>query len=199
MPTLGQVFDEVKESTDVLKEIRDDVQSLNESNTEISEDIKQLLTQAQGIESQINQVRTDMNSGFFNMSSGFGDLIKLGAYHSTLLNHQIEQNNTIICILERISEIVCGIHNESHQQTALQKDLREYANEIKDITATVHAGADLDLRRRKELERQISACCPSRPEPLVCIYRPCPAPDKPDETPPSLSHNPLPPPHAPEG
>ena len=93
-----------------------------------------------------------------------------------ILLHLSAQADTMICELEAIARNTCGIHNEVHVQTGLQKVIAASAVPLLDIAKTVHPGAALDLSRREALKLATDLCCPPPSEPPVCTYKPCPAP-----------------------
>ncbi|HXT70552.1 MAG TPA: hypothetical protein VN700_12385 [Vicinamibacterales bacterium] len=93
-----------------------------------------------------------------------------------ILVHLSQQADTMICELEAIARNTCGIHNEVHVQTGLQKTISASAVELLDISKTVHPDAALDLSRREALKNATDLCCPPPVAPPVCHHRPCPAP-----------------------
>lgn len=93
-----------------------------------------------------------------------------------ILLHLSQQADTMICALEAISRNTCGIHNEVHVQTGLQKIISTSEVALLDIAKTVHPDAALDLSRREALKVATDRCCPPSVEPLVCNHKSCPAP-----------------------
>ena len=115
---------------------------------------------------------------------GFGQLITLGQYTNQALFQNDKQNDTMICILQQISVNTCGIWNEAHTQTELEKAIREATRKLAWLYSSTHGDAALDLEREEELRRQIEACCPPKPPEPVCAESPCPAPPPFDQPPP---------------
>ena len=93
-----------------------------------------------------------------------------------ILLHLSQQADTMICALEAIARNTCGIHNEVHVQTGLQKVMSASGVALLDIAKTVHPDAALDLSRREALKNGTDLCCPPPLEPPVCDYKPCPVP-----------------------
>jgi len=109
---------------------------------------------------------------------GFTELITLGIYTNQALAQNAKQNDTMICILEHISQNTCSLLNESHLQTGLQTNINKNTTLLADLYAATHADAALTRERMEELRKQIEVCCPPRlPEP-VCGYVPCDKPDR---------------------
>ena len=110
------------------------------------------------------------------LNAGFGQLITLGQYTNQALFHLSQQNDTIICALEHISQNTCNLVTQSHIQTALQEKIADCTCKLADLYASVHAEAALQRHRLHELREQIERCCPPTKPPPACTYQPCPAP-----------------------
>lgn len=93
-----------------------------------------------------------------------------------ILLHLSQQTDTMICELEAIARNTCGIHNEVHVQTWIQKVISASAVALLDIAKTAHPDAALDLSRREALKLATDLCCPPPVEPPVCNHKPCPVP-----------------------
>jgi hypothetical protein len=93
-----------------------------------------------------------------------------------ILLHLSLQTDTMICSLDAIARNTCGIHNEAHIQTGLQRVISTSSVALLDISKSVHPDAALDLSRREALKSATDHCCPPPVEPPVCNYKPCPAP-----------------------
>jgi hypothetical protein len=149
-------------------------------------------TELQGVNTRLDDVNshlgtleglvTDVNN---TLITGFGDLVKIGNYTNEALYDITQQNDTIICNLEKISKQTCQLVNEAYKQTRLQTSIERGTTKLVDMFSSVHAEAALDLERRTKLKEEIDACCPPRPEPPACVYEPCKKPE-PIETPPKV-------------
>jgi hypothetical protein len=98
----------------------------------------------------------------------------------------------MICLLDRIYEAVCGIHNEAHVQTGLQTSIRGSSSTLAELYKTTHAEAALELERLRKLEEQMLECCPPEEPRPVCLYESCPAPPPMEEEPPVPDFGPIP-------
>lgn len=105
-----------------------------------------------------------------------GNLLQGQQLTNKILLHLSKQADTMICALEAISHNTCGIHNEVHVQTGLQRVITASGVALLDISKTVHPDAALDLLRREALKSATDQCCPPPVEPPVCNHKPCPAP-----------------------
>jgi hypothetical protein len=119
-------------------------------------------------------------SPFWAFSNCFcGDSVKPSPstkYNNQLLLHNDQQNDTMICILQQIAVNTCGIWNETHRETELDKSIAAGVGKLASLYAATHADAALGLEREDELRRKIEACCPSEPPVPVCQEKPCPPP-----------------------
>ena len=100
---------------------------------------------------------------------GFEQLITLGQYTNQVLSQNDKQNDTMICILQQISVNTCGIWNEAHIQTDLQKGIEASAQRLAKLYAATHGDAAVTLAREEELLRQIEKCCPPEEPKPVCV------------------------------
>ena len=130
----------------------------------------QLVTANTNLQTLHNDVQT-VNS---TLLTGFGDLVTIGNYTNQALAHISQQDDTIICILEKISNNTCAILNEAHAQTELQTTIAAGVSSLVDMYETVNPGAALERERLAKLQAEIEACCPPPQEPPPCSYTPCP-------------------------
>lgn len=155
MPSVDDVFNKLVEANTKLQQIHDDLGDLKDST---------------------DAVKAAVDTVDGTLQQGFGELINQGAYTNQALAHNAKQNDTIICILEKISLNTCQLVNEAHTQTGLQTSIEGSAKLLGELYESTHADAALDRGRREALRRQIEECCPPEaPEP-VCVYEPCRAP-----------------------
>jgi hypothetical protein len=111
-----------------------------------------------------------------SLNWGFGQLITIGNYTNQALAQNAAQNDTMICILEHISKNTCLLLNEAHEQTGLQRTIRNSTSLLADLYAATHAEAALTRQREEALRKQIEECCPPEVPPPPCDYAACPAP-----------------------
>ena len=86
---------------------------------------------------------------------GFEQLITLGQYTNQALSQNDKQNDTMICILEQISVNTCGIWNEAHIQTDLEKGIEAAAQKLARLYAATHGDAAVAFAREEELLRRM--------------------------------------------
>jgi hypothetical protein len=122
-----------------------------------------------------NQLK-DANTNLNNIANKLDLLITLGAYTNQALFQNALQNDTIICVLEKISKNTCDLVNQSHLQTALQAAIHNNTAALAEMFALTHAEAALAREREQALRGEIEKCCPPKPPAPICTYKPCPAP-----------------------
>ena len=103
-------------------------------------------------------------------------VVTLETYANEALYHNAKQNDTIICILEHISENTCRLLNEAAVQTRLQTSIEASTRQLAALFAATHAEAALALDKQEELREQIEKCCPPRPPEPACHHERCPSP-----------------------
>jgi hypothetical protein len=141
---------------------------------------QQVDTDVKSVKTSVDKVNTTLQSGFAQLNNtlqaGFTELITLGNYTNQALYQNSQQNETIICILEHISQHTCAILNEATAQTKLQEKIEHSTEALEELYEATHSEAALQREREAALRAQIEECCPPPvPEP-PCSYEPCRAP-----------------------
>ena len=190
MPTLNDVFQEVQTINTNLQQLQTCCNTTNQNLDTTNQNLQQLQTCCNTTNQRLGDVINTLNAGFTNMSQGFQALITLQTYANGALANNAEQNRTIICTLEKISEQTCSLLNEAHTQTGLQTSIDESSATLRELYKSTHPDAALVFEREEKLREQIEECCPpEEPEP-VCAYEPCDAPEDVGR-PPSVDYNPF--------
>ena len=173
-----------------MPSVQDVINAINSLDNDISvrlDDVKGKLDTVNNnlaaIQSKLDTVNTSVNAVDADVQKvqqlllwGFQQLITLGQYANQALFQNDKQNETMICMLGQISTNTCGIWNEAHFQTELQKRIDAATRKLALLYAATHGDAALALEREESLRRQIEACCPPEPPKPVCVESPCPAP-----------------------
>ena len=77
---------------------------------------------------------TTLAAGFANLSQGLQVLSELQKMTIILLDHQRQQNDTIICLLENNNEMLCGITRKFTRQLELSEAQAESLDRIEGIS-----------------------------------------------------------------
>lgn len=176
MPTITDVFNQLVTANTNLQQIHTDLQ------------IETASTDA--VRTSVDQVNGTLNAGFVNLSQGIQNLLQLQNFANQVLLHLAAQDDTIICILEKVSQHTCELLNEAHIQTGLQSTMQEGVGTLVELTKSAHAEAALELERQERLRQQILECCPPEKPKPVCLYEPCKAPEAPGN-PPRVDYQPF--------
>jgi septal ring factor EnvC (AmiA/AmiB activator) len=190
--TLNQAFKELQEVNENLATLHTDLTTVNSSIGDTTAAVEQVAACCEETNNRLGLLQSTMQSGFINLSQGMAALITLGVYTNQVLDHHSRQHETIICVLEKIYEAVCGLHNEAHIQTGLQTSIEASSGTLAELYKMSHAEAALELERLRKLEAQLLACCPPEEPRPVCVYQPCPAPPRLEEEPPRPDFDPIP-------
>ena len=67
--------------------------------------------------------------------AGFSQLYTIANYTNQLLLYQIQQNDTMVCYLEKIARQTCALFNEAALQTAAQQAMREDLDDLRNSTS----------------------------------------------------------------
>src|ERR1700738_275527 len=97
----------------------------------------------------------------------------LQGFQNDVLSQTLNQSETIVCILERISKQTCESLNQIHSQTRLQESMQASLNTLVELFKSAHPEAALELARLAKIREQLLACCPPKEKEPVCVYEPC--------------------------
>jgi hypothetical protein len=164
---------------DILKSINaadDKLDNVNNKLDVVNSNLVSIGTKLDGILASIGALDADVQKVQKLLLWGFKQLITLGQYANLALFQNDQQNDTIICILEHISKNTCGLLNEAHLQTDIQRAVEHSVETLADLYAATHADAALTREREEALRKKIEQCCPPPPPEPVCTYGPCRAP-----------------------
>ncbi len=144
------------------------------SGTDFYNELKGANTRLDGANQRLDQITGKLDS-----------LLALTEYTNQALYQNALQNDTIICILEKISKQTCELLNHACLQTALQTAIQKSTVMLAELFAATHAEAALIREREQVLRAEIEKCCPPKPPEPCCRYEPCRAP-KPIGEPPDV-------------
>jgi chromosome segregation ATPase len=164
-----------------INDLYNQLTTANSNLQVLHNDLAAIQTQVAPLDADIKAVNGTLSSIINELSN----LINLINYTNNALFHVSQQNDTVICNLEKISNNTCSILNEAHVQTKLQTSLRDNLSDVLEITKLAHSEAALELENAKKLKEEIERCCPPKVEGPICHYTPCEKPttlEKPPQT-----------------
>ena len=157
--------------------------TLNDAYNQLVEANAQLTT----LRSDVQEVNTSVQAGTAATEAGFAQLANLVQFTNQLLAYEIEQNQTIICNLEKIAKQTCELVNQAVLQTAAQEAMRGDLANLEHLYELSNPAAAVEQHRLAALNRKIEACCPPPVAPPPCHYEPCKSPGPPpDNNPPVI-------------
>jgi hypothetical protein len=145
----------------------------------------------QHIITQLDQLNSTAQAGFTNLAQGLATLIQAQLQNNELLAGNNEQNETIICWLDRIAHVLCDIKHNTDTEVQLQIEMSATLSHIDDVLELVHSREALEVQNRYSLENRLAECCPEdEPEPQPC-FTDCEGPRLPEPVPFDLDWKPI--------
>lgn len=195
MPSIQDVADQINARLDQV--------STNTANTAqnttdilaVSQDIRSEVVQANGRLSQINNT---LSAGLANLSQGIFALLQVQLAALGLLDHNRQQNDTIICELVHNNELLCNIMRKVGHQLQLSEASLKSTERIEGITERLHCCEAADYDRNLALIQQMQECCPPEPIPEEACPEVCRSPIFRERQPSGQDWRPLPSPRQPE-
>jgi hypothetical protein len=124
---------------------------------------------------KLDAVNSKLQSIHDDLDKDLKNVIALLSYADKALYHINLQNDTIICILEKISHHTCEMLNESHLQTGRQQSMDKNIEMLTKMYIHSHPQSAIMLDETEKLRKEIEKCCPPPKEPPICSYESCKA------------------------
>jgi hypothetical protein len=167
MPSLQDVANQI---LGVLNQVQANTAASATTELQIKGDTADIKTKLDGIESTLQ-------NGFLSVDQGLFAILEQEKETNSLLIAEVAQNNTIICWLTNIADVLCRIMRKTNTEVELQTHMRDVLEHLAKIEELVHSEAAVQVERDERLETKIEECCPpTEPPPEVC-YEPCESPD----------------------
>lgn len=107
---------------------------------------------------------------FANLSAGLAKVIDEQKETNLLLDYQRQQNDTVICWLTTIANLLCRADRDLEKLIGIESDTRNQVKYIREIEELVHGEEAMEVLRREELAKKIGECCPKKtPDPEPCF------------------------------
>jgi hypothetical protein len=144
----------------------------------------------QTVNTSLQTVDTDVQATTAAVQAGFSQLYAIANYTNQLLLYQIQQNDTMVCYLEKITRQTCALLNEAALQTTAQQAMREDLDDLRQLYELANPAAAVEQHRLEALKAQVEKCCPPPVPTPPCKFEPCKQPG--DVPPPPRSPEPPP-------
>lgn len=150
----------------IEEEIRDRLISID-GNISSMQQINQTISNNTAFTLLVNQ------TGFANIAQGIAAQISVQLQTNELLALNANQNQAIICWLQKIAEMNCSLVKLSESQNEISLDSNSDIKRILQIVERVHPSEVLEINKLSEIENKLKACCPDEePETKPC-FEPC--------------------------
>ncbi|MDF3554505.1 hypothetical protein LAV92_22420 [Bacillus cereus] len=173
MASISDVYKEIKSINNNLQVLHNDMNELKTSVETVTTSVDNVNNT---LISGFNSINSTLNDGFANISLGIQALISLGIFSNQALVHNLVQNDTMICDLEKISNRICHLLNEAHLQTGYQLSINSNTSTLQDLYKATHADAAMAYEQHELLRKQIHECCPPNEPQPICQDEPCEVP-----------------------
>ena len=150
---------------------------------DIFDQLKAVNTNLQAVQTELTQIDSTLTQRLDILIQSMQTIVSLGSYADNALAHLAKQDDTIICYLGQVSRNCCSMLNELHTQTELQASVEGSTQELLELYRSAHADAAIQFDGLAQLRKELHQCCPPpQPEP-ACTEAPCPAPPELEEPP----------------
>lgn len=195
MPSIQDVADQINAR---LNQIVTHTQNTAQNTADILAVENQIRGELQQANARLGQIDNTLANGFANLSQGLFAILQVQIAALGLLDHNREQNDTIICELVNNNDLLCDIKRKAGRLVALGETAVTTQKRIEGIVERVHCCEAADYDRGLEMAARIERCCPpEEPEPEPCPER-CRVPDFRPRQPAGQDWKPLPTPERPD-
>lgn len=159
MPSIQDVADQVNAKLD----------SINQNTADTVAVGNGIRSDLGDVNSKLDTIDADLNAGVTMLGQGLFAIWELQKVTNSILEHHSDQNDTVICLLENATELLCGMTRKMTHQLELSAKQLTSVQRVEGIAERVHAEAAGDYDRHAALEAKILECCPpDRPKPEPC-------------------------------
>jgi hypothetical protein len=159
----------------------DILNAVNASNGKLDQlhtDVTAGTNATNSVRTAVVDLRTHLDAGFTVLSQGQAVLAALLGQTATVLEHISQQDDTIICELDKIARTTCELLNEAAIQTRTQLQMRDSLSDLAFMYATANPASALELQRAKEAATRMDQCCPPEQPAPPCRYEECDRPER---------------------
>ncbi len=177
---------------DVANEVRGLLEEVRDNTGSTASRVEQTNTKLDDLNSKIDTLVGVNQAGFANLSSGIAVMIDRQDATNHLLDANRRQNDTMICWLTTIAELLCRHLHRLDTQVELQRLLAEKLTLLTAVAELVNPREFIEVGHRDDLAARIERCCPPEPEQPEPCYDGCPKPDYQPHHPTDTDWKPLP-------
>jgi len=173
MPTINEVWEQAQQINANLVTVQGELTTIHGDLTGLQQEVDES-------NDWLGEIRQLTANGFAALATGIVGIHTRQDISNDLLWVLIQQMQSALCNLEKISQNTCRLVTESVKQTEIQRATAASTADLRQMYASANPAAALELARAREQEKRMDECCPPpRPKP-ACSYEPCPAPQIPE-------------------
>lgn len=173
MPSLSDIANSILNALNAIQ--------TNTANTDT--DVLQVKADTAALNLKMNTLIGINQAGFINLSQGIAAMILQQFSTNQQLQFQTRQNETIICWLKNIANVLCDIKRIVAEMEEDGDQMRALVARLEQIIELVHGSEAVQVHAHEALQERIEKCCPDKPvEPKPC-FPVCEEPVRPPEVP----------------
>ncbi len=163
--------------TDIANQVNNTLNQIQTNTQDTATTVGQVKGDTADIKNTLNVLVANNQAGFVSLSNGLAAIIDQQKATNNLLDYNRQQNDTMICWLANIADVLCRMLHRLDKQVALQTSMDGSLQQIKETFELVYGTETVEVLKRRELQARLDKCCPEKePEPEHC-YEPCREPD----------------------
>lgn len=159
-----------------MPSIQDIADQIDASLNQLNANTAGIKTDTTEIRTELSQVDDHLENGVVTLADGLFAILEQERRANSIALHQVAQNDAIICWLDNIAELLCGMTRKLTRQLDLQDQLVTSVDRLEGIAELVHARAAVEYDRDRKLQAEIEKCCPPEQPPLESCPEPCRSP-----------------------
>jgi len=147
--------------------------SLQDVANQIKADLDQIQGSTALTAGRVDTLTQHLDADTVALAQGLLAIWEVEKQSAALLDDNVQQNETIICWLQKQADLQCRILRRLDTLIEIETTTRNAVVKSEKIMELVHARETLEVDRLAALEAKIAACCPPPvPDPEPC-YEPC--------------------------
>jgi hypothetical protein len=173
--------------------LQDTANQINNTLTQIQTNTSTSAATDLVIKTEIATLVAQEQADFSNLSAGLAKIIDEQNETNALLNYERQQNDTIICWLTKIADLLCTVVHRLDTEIEIETGIHDDVKQMKATGELVYGSQTVEVLRLCELNKRVSECCPKpKPDPKPC-FEPCTEPPYAPYKPQTGDYQPLPP------
>lgn len=163
--------------TEIANQVNNTLTQINTNTQDTASTAGMIKGDTADIKNSLNTLNTNLMAGFVNLSSGIAVVIDQQKATNNLLDINRQQNDTIICWLANIADVLCRMLHRMNRQVELQTAMEDSLRQVRETLELVYGSETVEVLKRRELKARLDECCPPQePRPEPC-YELCRLPD----------------------